>query len=68
MDMDTGFFRDKLKQQFDDVELDALCMDNFVEVYDRFTRGMRRDEKINLLLDYCRRRRRERSSWRRCWG
>ena len=53
--MDTTFFRGKLGQKFDDVQLDAFCMDYFVEVYERFARGMRRDEKINLLLDYCRR-------------
>jgi hypothetical protein len=37
------------------VTLDALCIDYFPDVYDRFSRGMRRDEKVNLLLDYCRR-------------
>ena len=36
--------------------LDALCLDHFPEVYDTFGRGMRRDEKVNLLLDYCRHR------------
>ena len=41
--------------RYDDVKLDEICMDNFPEVYDRFSRGMRRDEKINLLLDHCRR-------------
>ncbi len=42
--------------RLDDVRLDALCLDHFPEVYDTFGRGMRRDEKVNLLLDYCRRR------------
>jgi hypothetical protein len=41
--------------RLDDVALDALCMDYFPDVYDRFSRGMRRDEKANLLLDHCRR-------------
>lgn len=42
-------------QYLDDVQLDALCLDNFPAVYDTFSRGLRRDEKINLLLDYCHR-------------
>ncbi len=40
---------------FDDVRLDALCLDHFPDVYDAFSRGMRRDEKTTLLLDHCRR-------------
>lgn len=42
-------------QCLDDVALDALCLDHFPAVYERFARGLRRDEKINLLLDYCHR-------------
>jgi hypothetical protein len=38
-----------------DVEIDELCLDYFPEVYDQFSRGTRRDEKINFLLDHCRR-------------
>ncbi len=41
--------------KYDDVELSALCLDYFPEVYSKFTQGMRRDEKDNLLLDHCRR-------------
>lgn len=43
-------------QRLDDVALDTLCMDHFPAIYDRFARGLRRDEKLNLLLDHCRRR------------
>jgi len=39
----------------EDTKLDALCMDHFPKVYDTFGRGTRRDEKINFLLDHCRR-------------
>ncbi len=39
----------------DDVELETLCLDYFPKVYDHFSRGLRRDEKLNLLLDHCRR-------------
>jgi hypothetical protein len=42
----------------DDPEMDALCLDYFPVVYDRFSRGLRRDEKCTYLLDYCRRDRR----------
>lgn len=44
-----------LLQRLDEVELDTLCLDHFPKVYDRFGRGLRRDEKLNLLLDHCRR-------------
>lgn len=56
VDSETG--RGDLRQRlgrFDDVELEALCMDYFPVVYDKFSAGMRRDRKINLLLDHCRR-------------
>lgn len=52
--LETKPLRDRLAR-YDDVELDALCMDYFPKVYDQFGRGMRRDQKINLLLEYCRR-------------
>ncbi|MBN1661021.1 MAG: tetratricopeptide repeat protein [Anaerolineae bacterium] len=47
-----------LRQQLDtidDAELESLCLGHFVSVYDKFSRGMRRDEKVTLLLDHCRR-------------
>jgi len=42
-------------QRLDAVEIESLCLDHFPEVYDKFGRGLRRDEMINLLLDHCRR-------------
>jgi hypothetical protein len=42
-------------RQLDSVEIESLCLDHFSAVYDKFGRGMRRDEMINLLLDHCRR-------------
>ena len=42
-------------QRLDTVELESLCLDHFPTVYDKFARGMRRDEMLNLLLDHCRR-------------
>ena len=45
--------RSKITNQPDDVELDSLLLDNFPKVFNKISRGLRRDEKINLLLDYC---------------
>lgn len=46
--------RARLKR-LDSVEIETLCLDHFSEVYDKLGRGLRRDETINLLLDYCHR-------------
>jgi len=53
--LETESLRRRLMADFDDAGLDAFSLDHFPEVYDRFTRGMRKDEKITLVLDYCRR-------------
>ena len=50
----TALLRRRLRR-LDSVEIESLCLDYFPEVYDKFSRGLRRDEMINLLLDYCRR-------------
>jgi hypothetical protein len=47
--------RKKLDMAFDHVGLLAFCFDYFPYVYDRFSQGMRKDDKITLLLDHCRR-------------
>ncbi len=51
--VDTAALHARL-QRLDDVQLDTLCLVHFPAVYDRFGRGLRRDEKVNLLLDHCR--------------
>jgi hypothetical protein len=51
----TAALRRRL-QRLDSVEIETLCLDHFPAVYDKFGRGLRRDEMINLLLDHCRRR------------
>lgn len=51
---DTAALRARLGR-LDAVEIESLCLDHFAAVYDRFGRGLRRDEMINLLLDHCRR-------------
>ncbi len=44
-----------LDNALNDTELNTLCMDHFPDVYNRFTDGQNKLQKINLLLDYCRR-------------
>ncbi len=51
----TSQLRSLINESLDDAELDAFCLDYFPKVQNRFGRGMRKDEKITLLLDYCRR-------------
>jgi hypothetical protein len=50
----TAALRRRL-HQLDSVEIESLCMDHFPRVYNKFSRGLRRDEMINLLLAHCRR-------------
>jgi competence ComEA-like helix-hairpin-helix protein len=45
-----------LSDHFSAEDLDALCFDNFPEVYRDFTRDMTTTRKGLLLLDYCLRR------------
>lgn len=52
---DTAQIRQKLEMAFDDSGLSAFCLDYFPELYDRFSQGMRKDDKITYLVDYSRR-------------
>ncbi|MFX1411763.1 MAG: hypothetical protein ACFFA6_15540 [Promethearchaeota archaeon] len=55
---DTATLRHQLTTAFDDVALDAFCLDHFCQlpaVYEKLARGLRPNEKITLLLDHCRR-------------
>ena len=45
----------KLLNLFDDSDLEAWCLGDFPNVFDKFGRGMNKQEKITLLLAYCRR-------------
>lgn len=51
---DLRQLRERINCAFDDPELDALCNDCFPEIYEKFSRGMRKDEKVTLLLHHCR--------------
>lgn len=54
--MNTATIRDLLTAAFSDEELTTLCFDYFRAVYDNFSAGMSKGQKIQLLLDYCTRR------------
>ena len=49
----TAQIRQKLEMAFDDSDLSAFSLDYFPTVYEKFSQGMRKDEKVTLLLDYC---------------
>lgn len=55
MEIETAVIREFLHERFDDGELDALCFDYFADVQQDFTLGMTKGQKIQLLLDHCRR-------------
>ena len=46
-----------LLQAFSDDELHALCFDYFRDVSDEFSTGMTKSQKVQLLIQYCTRRR-----------
>ncbi len=48
--------RELLNAAFSDEELITLCFDRFSEVYNNFSAGMSKGQKIQQLLDYCMRR------------
>lgn len=52
---DIAGMRKLLTASFDDAELDAFTQGRYLEVYEKLGRGMRKDEKITMLLDHCRR-------------
>lgn len=51
--MNNSELRAELNKLFDDVGFDALCLDYFPKVYEKFTEGMQRGRKTTLLLDHC---------------
>lgn len=52
---DTAVVRALLTAAFDDEELTTLCYDDFGPVYEEFSAGMSKRQKIQRLLDYCER-------------
>lgn len=53
----TAAIRQLLNASFDDVELIALCQDNFSDLCDKLGRGLRKDEILNVMIDHFRRQR-----------
>jgi outer membrane protein assembly factor BamB len=49
----TAAIRDLLTAAFSDEELTTLCFDHFRPVYQDFSTGMSKGQKIQLLLDHC---------------
>lgn len=56
MRFNTAVIRKLLKDALFDQDLNDLCMDYFPDVYDRFATGMDKQQKISILIEYCRRR------------
>ncbi len=48
--------RKYLTKTYSDEEIRVLCSDHFHDVYDNFTAGTTKGQKIQSLLDYCQRR------------
>ena len=49
----SAAIRDLLTAAFDDGELTTLCFDHFRPVYEDFSAGMSKGDKIQRLLEYC---------------
>jgi hypothetical protein len=55
---DTNTIRQLLNAAFDDEELTTLCFDYFRDVYEAFSTGMSKHDKIQRLIEHCERQRR----------
>ena len=55
-DYDTSAIRQLLAEALDDEELTILCFDHFDKVYQKFTEGITRTRKIQMLIEHCKRR------------
>ena len=56
MAYETVQIRQFLKDAFSDEELTTLCFDHFRDVYESFSAGMTKTQKIQLLIEHCQRR------------
>ena len=52
-DPNTADIRGYLTSAYGDEDLTTLCSDYFRDVYENFTAGMTKGQKIQLLLDHC---------------
>lgn len=53
---DTAAVRELLMAAFGDEDLTTFCYDNFRPVYEEFTTGMSRTQKVQRLVEHCERR------------
>jgi hypothetical protein len=53
---DTAAIRDLLTAAFGDEELDTLCFDRFRPVFEAFSGGMSKTQKVQRLVEHCERR------------
>lgn len=51
--MSSSALRALLMAAFSDEELTTLCFDHFRTVYDDFTTGMSKGQKVQRLLEFC---------------
>jgi hypothetical protein len=52
-DWSTAAIRNLLSAAFDDEDLTVLCFDHFHPVYENFTSGMSKRNKVQHLMDHC---------------
>jgi hypothetical protein len=55
-DLNTADIRGYLTTTYSDEEISILCSDYFRNVYNDFTTGMTKGQKVQLLVDHCQRR------------
>jgi len=54
-DYDLRVLSELLMTAFDDESLTSLCYDHFPKVYDEFSAGRTKIQKIRMLIEYCER-------------
>ncbi len=52
---DTATIRKLVTEGLSDEELDNLCMDHFPKIWEQFSSGMSKPQKVNRLIEYCNR-------------
>jgi ketosteroid isomerase-like protein len=53
MNYSTADIRQFLMEAFSDEELNAFCFDNFRDVYDNFTAGQTKGQRVQALIEHC---------------
>jgi TIR domain/Effector-associated domain 7 len=53
VDYNIANVRRLVTEALSDEELDQLCMDHFSKVYEQFSSGMSKSQKVHRLIEYC---------------